>query len=122
MLGDLADEPLALVCKTDDARGEPRALGVGQYLGAAAFHDRDDGVGGPEVDSNDLCHDVWLLLLAWGSARSTVARDGAPMRDYSASRVPQSAETPRISKLRLRRSLHRGRTWCRGLAEPRLPP
>jgi hypothetical protein len=58
---DLADEPLALVGKRDDRRGEPAALRVDQDLGLVALHDGDHAVGRAEVDANDFCHDSLLL-------------------------------------------------------------
>ena len=53
-LGDLADQPLAVLGERHDRRGGAAAFGVGDDDGVAAFHDRDDGVGRAEVDSDDL--------------------------------------------------------------------
>ena len=41
-LGDLADEPLAVLGEADDRWGRATALGVGDHDRIAAFHDRDD--------------------------------------------------------------------------------
>ena len=50
------DEALALVREGDDGRGRPSAFGVFDDFGRRAFHDSDAGIGGAEVDTNDLTH------------------------------------------------------------------
>ena len=60
-LRHLADEPLPLLRIGDDARGEPRALLVGDDDGVLAFHHRHHGVRGAEVDADDLGHVVEVL-------------------------------------------------------------
>ena len=56
-LGDLADEPLAVLGEADDGRGRPTAFGVRDDDWVAAFHDGDDRVRRAQVDSNDfVCH------------------------------------------------------------------
>ncbi len=56
-LGDLPDEPLAVLGEGDDRRRDPRAFLIDDDGGLPAFHHRDDRVGGAEVDSNDFaCH------------------------------------------------------------------
>ena len=58
VLGGLADEHLAVACERDDRRGGAGALGVGDDDGVATLQYRDDGVGGPEVDSDRTSHGV----------------------------------------------------------------
>ena len=55
-LGDLADQPLAGLGEGDDRRRQPAAFRVGDDDRLAAFHDRDDGVGGAQVDADDFAH------------------------------------------------------------------
>jgi hypothetical protein len=55
-LGDLTDQPLTVLRKPDDRRRRPPAFLVDDDSGFPAFHDRDDRVGGPEVDSDDFAH------------------------------------------------------------------
>ena len=55
-LGDLADQPLAGLAERDDRRRDPapfRVLDDGRLI---AFHHRDDGVGGAQVDADDFAH------------------------------------------------------------------
>ena len=63
-LGGLADEPLAGVGEGDHRRGRPRAFGILDDLGVAAFHDRDAGIGRTEVDTDDFRHDCYSLFPA----------------------------------------------------------
>ena len=56
VLGGLADEHLAVARERDDRRGGAGALGVGDDDGVATLQYRDDGVGGPEVDSDRTSH------------------------------------------------------------------
>ncbi len=60
-LGHLPYQPLAFFGERDDGRRDPRAFLIDEHGGLSAFHDRDHGVGRPEVDSNDFfcvgfCH------------------------------------------------------------------
>ena len=57
-LRDLTDEHLALVIPCDDARRDARTLFVHDHLRLAPFHDRDDAVRRPEVDPDNLAHDL----------------------------------------------------------------
>ena len=57
-LGRLADQPLALVRKSDDGRRRAHSLRVLDDLGRLAFHDGDAGIRGPEIDTDDLGHGV----------------------------------------------------------------
>ena len=61
-LGDLADEDLAGLRERDDRRRGAAALGVGDDGGLARLEDRDDGVGGAEVDTDGLGHRAILLM------------------------------------------------------------
>ena len=56
-LGDLADEDLAGLRERDHRRSGATALGVGGHDGLAGLEDRDDGVGGAEVDTDGLGHE-----------------------------------------------------------------
>ncbi len=58
-LGDLADEPLAVLGEGDDRRGGASALRVGDDDRIAALHDRDDRVGRSQVDADDLGSHVY---------------------------------------------------------------
>ena len=55
-LGRLADQPLAVVGEGDDRRRGAHALGVLDDLRRLAFHHGDAGIGGAEVDADDLAH------------------------------------------------------------------
>ena len=61
-LGHLADQPLARLRERHDRRRQAAALRVRDDDGLAAFHDRDDGVGGAEVDADDFAHDASILV------------------------------------------------------------
>jgi len=56
-LGDLADEAVAVLGVGDDGRGGAATLGVGHDGGGATLHGGDRGVGGAEVDTDDLLRD-----------------------------------------------------------------
>ena len=58
VLGGLADQHLAVARERDDGRRGTGALGVGDDDRVATFQYRDDGVGGPEVDSDRTSHGV----------------------------------------------------------------
>ncbi len=55
-LGRLADQDLVVLGEGDDGRRGAVTLAVLDHAGLAAFHDRDAGVGGAEVDADDFCH------------------------------------------------------------------
>ena len=61
VLGGLADQHLAVARERDDGRRGAGALGVGDDDGVATLQYRDDGVGGPEVDSDRTSHGCCLL-------------------------------------------------------------
>ncbi len=54
--GDLADEPFAGLGEGDDGRRGARAFLIRDDRRLAAFHDRDDRVGGAEVDADNFAH------------------------------------------------------------------
>jgi len=54
ILRRLADESLAVVGKCDDRGSGPVAFRIGDDLGLVALHHRERGVGGTEVDTEDL--------------------------------------------------------------------
>ena len=56
VLGGLADEHLPVARERDDGRRGPRTLGVGDDDWVTALEDCDDGVGGPEVDTDRTSH------------------------------------------------------------------
>ncbi len=60
-LRHLADEHLAGLGEGDDGRSGAGSLGVGDHDGLARLEDRDDGVGGAEVDADGLGHGDCLL-------------------------------------------------------------
>ena len=64
-LGDLADEDLAGLGERDDRRSGAGPLGVGDHDGLARLEDRDDRVGGAEVDADGLGHGNCLLMSLW---------------------------------------------------------
>src|SRR5699024_5890135 len=69
-LGDVADERVAVLVDRDDGRGGASTLCVRDDLGLAALQDRDDRVGGSEVDADCTCHGftlLWTLLSRVGS-------------------------------------------------------
>src|SRR5205085_4370284 len=55
-LSRLADEPLAILRKSNDRRGRAIPLGVWDDNRIAALHHRDDRVRRPQVDTYNLCH------------------------------------------------------------------
>ena len=57
-LGGLADEALAVVGESDDRGRGARAFRVLDDLGRRALHDRDAGIGRPQVDADDFSHCV----------------------------------------------------------------
>ena len=61
VLGGLTDQHLAVARERDDGRGGTRALRVRDDDGVATFEYCDDGVGGPEVDTDRTSHSYCLL-------------------------------------------------------------
>ncbi len=59
-LGDLADQHFAGLGEADDRRGRATAFGVGDDDGLARLQDADHRVGGSQVDSDCLCHEISL--------------------------------------------------------------
>jgi hypothetical protein len=55
-LADWPDQHFAVLGERDDRRRGAVAFAVLDDLGLAAFHDGDAGVGGAEVDADDLAH------------------------------------------------------------------
>src|SRR5262249_22139430 len=55
-LGRLADQPLAIVGKSDDRRRGAHAFGILDDLGVLALHHRNARTGRAEVDTDDLAH------------------------------------------------------------------
>ena len=53
-LGDLADQPLAVLGERHDRRRGAAAFGVRDDDGVAAFHDGNDGIGRAKVDADDF--------------------------------------------------------------------
>ncbi|ELP44522.1 putative NAD-specific glutamate dehydrogenase [Mycobacterium avium subsp. paratuberculosis S5] len=82
VLGGLADEHLAVAGERDDGRGGPRALGVGDDDGVTALEDCDDGVGGPEVDTDRTSHSdsSWLCRACCGVTMLSEPRSSLPVR------------------------------------------
>ena len=59
-LGDLANQSLAALGKSDDGGRGPRTLFIWNNFGLPALQNGDHRVGGSEVDPDNLCH-CWLL-------------------------------------------------------------
>ena len=57
----LADEAFAILGEPDDGGREPAAFGVDDDFGLVALHHRDDGVRRPEVNANNLGHNLFSL-------------------------------------------------------------
>jgi hypothetical protein len=55
-LGDLAHQALAVLGEANNGWGCPPTLLVDDDRRLAAFHDRDDRIRGPEVDTDDFAH------------------------------------------------------------------
>ncbi len=58
-LGDLPDQPIAVLGEADDRRGGTASLAVGDHLRRAALHDGGAAVGSAEVDTENFRH--WPL-------------------------------------------------------------
>jgi hypothetical protein len=55
-LGHLADQALARLRERHHRWRQSSPFGVGDDDGLAAFHDRNDRIGGAQVDSDDFAH------------------------------------------------------------------
>ena len=55
-LGNLPDKTLRVLAHRNHRRREPASFRIGYHLGLAAFHDRNYGVRGAQVNSDDLAH------------------------------------------------------------------
>src|ERR1700757_4258812 len=62
-LGDLSDEPFAGLGESNYRWGSAPSFFIGNDLGLATFHHSYAGVGGPEVNSDNLGHKLSLLNL-----------------------------------------------------------
>ena len=60
-LGHLSDEAFSALGERDDRGGQPAAFGVDDDFGLIALHHRDDGVCRPEVNANNLGHNLLSL-------------------------------------------------------------
>src|SRR5205814_6625976 len=89
----------------DDGRRRARAFRVLDHLRLAAFHDGDAAVGGSEVDSDDLGHDVLTSALAgvrvWG--KNGVGDGGINVRRKENCRWPSARMHPLSTALWRRR-------------------
>ena len=86
-LGRLADEPLAVVGEGDDRRRGAHALRVLDDLRRLAFHDGDAGIGGAEVDTDDLAHVLASSLLRQ-VGRALIGTRSGKFRDARGSLRP----------------------------------
>ena len=59
--GDLPNQPLPGLGECDDRRGSPAAFFIRDDLGLAALHHGDAGVGGSQVNSDNLGHKILSL-------------------------------------------------------------
>ncbi len=84
-LGLLADEDLAVLGERDDGGGGPVTLCVGDDAGIPALEDGEDGVRGPEVDSDGTSH--VSSLFDRGGMVSVSAGPKAPGIDVWLSRI-----------------------------------
>src|SRR4030095_1355424 len=53
---DLSHQAAAILSESNHRRGGSATFGIGDNRGLATFHDRDHGVGGSQIDSNNLAH------------------------------------------------------------------
>jgi hypothetical protein len=61
-LGRRANQDFAIFLVSNNGRRGTRAFGVFDYLWLTIFHDRDAGVGGSQVDTDNSAHDFFLLI------------------------------------------------------------
>src|SRR5207244_2314099 len=54
--GNLPNKDLSFVVPSYNARRDARALLVDDHLGLTPFHDRDDAIGRPEVNTDNFTH------------------------------------------------------------------
>jgi len=66
-LGRLTNEDFAVVRVRDDRRSGTAAFGIFNYLGLAVFQNRDAGVGGSQVDTDDLAHLIRSPNFDWSA-------------------------------------------------------
>ena len=67
-LGRIPYQALSLVCKSNDAGGQPIPFLVRDDLDLPALHDSHHGVGRPQVDADDfftLCHSMAPFSFGW---------------------------------------------------------
>ena len=84
-LGDLAYEPLAGLAECHNRGGDAAAFRVLDDGGLIAFHHRDHGVGGAEVDADNFAH-----------ALSMKSECGSVNLDLGAASVPVPSEVAGI--------------------------
>ena len=85
----LADEHVAVGLEGDDRWRGATALFVGDDLGLVALHDGDDGVGGAEVDADDLAHGAESFLIAAGGADAPGLGPAADRLVVCCTRTPE---------------------------------
>jgi hypothetical protein len=54
--GQLTDQPFALFAKAHNGRSSPHAFGIGYYNRLAAFHNRNDRIGGSQIYADYSSH------------------------------------------------------------------
>ena len=69
-LGGLSDQPFTIVGEGDNRGRGAHALRVLDHAGRLAFHHRDAGIGGAEVDADDLAHGTSSLSRQAGRTRN----------------------------------------------------
>jgi hypothetical protein len=60
-LGDGSNQPLPALGEPNYRRGRAATLLIRYDYRLATFHNRDDGVGGSQIDANDLAHIMRIL-------------------------------------------------------------
>src|SRR5690606_26877083 len=66
----MADQGFPIIGVSNDRRRGTATFSVLDHLGYAIFHDRDAGVGGPQVDTDNFTH-VLCLRICWPCVWST---------------------------------------------------
>ena len=95
-LGRLADQPLTVIGEGDDRGCGAHALRVLDDAGRLAFHHCDAGIGGAEVDADDLAHGLSSLSRQAGRALDG-AHDPTPKIN---ARPPHRASARRLGSYR----------------------